>query len=58
MARLRRTERARLQRDDLPVLKAYDNDEVWNGRGMYDRKLEILLAGLGSRRLETAPAAS
>ena len=54
MARLRRTERAQLRRDDLPVLKAYDNDEVWNGRGMYDRKLEILVAGLTTRRLTAA----
>jgi hypothetical protein len=47
-------ERARLQRDDIPVLKAYDNDEVWHGRGMYDRKLDIFIAGLASRRTEAA----
>jgi AcrR family transcriptional regulator len=54
MARLARMERAHLRRDDIPVLKAYDNDEVWSGRGMYDRKLDIFIAGLESRRLETA----
>ncbi len=54
MARLARMERAHLRRDDIPVLKAYDNDEVWSGRGMYDRKLEIFVAGLASRRLDTA----
>lgn len=58
MARLRRTERAQLKRDDLPALKAYDNDEVWSGRGMYDRKLEILVGGLSARRLASAPAAA
>ncbi len=53
MARLARMERAHLRRDDIPVLKAYDNDEVWSGRGMYDRKLEIFIAGLAARRLGT-----
>ncbi|MBD8607174.1 TetR/AcrR family transcriptional regulator [Aeromicrobium sp. CFBP 8757] len=52
MARLARMERAHLRRDDIPVLKAYDNDEVWSGRGMYDRKLEIFIAGLAARRLD------
>ena len=54
MARLARMERAHLRRDDIPVLKAYDNDEVWSGRGMYDRKLEIFIGGLSSRRLDPA----
>lgn len=52
MARLARLERSDLQRDAIPVLKEYDNDEVWSGRGMYDRKLEIVIAGLMTRRLE------
>lgn len=52
MARLARMERAHLKREDIPVLKAYDNDEVWSGRGMYDRKLEIFLAGLATRRVD------
>jgi len=47
-------ERAHLRRDDIPVLKAYDNDEVWSGRGMYDRKLEIFIGGLSARRIDTA----
>jgi AcrR family transcriptional regulator len=34
----------------LPVLKAYDTEEVWRGHGWYDRKLEIVLAGLAPRR--------
>ena len=54
MARLARMERAHLRRDDIPVLKAYDNDEVWSGRGMYDRKLEIFIGGLSARRIDTA----
>lgn len=53
MARLARMERANLRRDDMPVLKAYDSDEVWMGRGMYDRKLAIFVAGLGTRRIES-----
>jgi AcrR family transcriptional regulator len=52
MARLARMERAHLRRDDIPVLKAYDNDEVWSGRGMYDRKIDIFVAGLATRRLQ------
>jgi AcrR family transcriptional regulator len=52
MARLARVDRSDLQRGDMPVLKEYDNDEVWNGRGMYDRKLDVVIAGLTSRRLE------
>lgn len=53
MARMARMERGNLTRLDLPVLKAYDNDEVWKGRGMYPRKLEILIAGLATRRIES-----
>jgi AcrR family transcriptional regulator len=58
MARLSRAERSELQRDDMPVLKAYDNDEVWSGRGMYDRKLEIFIEGLTTRRVEQGAQAS
>lgn len=54
MARLARMERAHLRRDDIPVLKAYDTDEVWVGRGLYDRKLEIFLTGLAARRIDDA----
>lgn len=54
MARLARMERAHLDRNDIPVLKAYDNDEVWSGRGLYDRKLEIFVAGLTTRTIEQA----
>jgi AcrR family transcriptional regulator len=50
MARLRLMERSNLRHDDLPVLKAFDTDEVWVGRGLYDRKLDIFLAGLETRR--------
>ncbi|MET0822110.1 MAG: TetR/AcrR family transcriptional regulator [Aeromicrobium sp.] len=52
MARLARTDRSELQREDMPVLKEYDNDEVWTGRGMYDRKIDVVIAGLTARRLE------
>ena len=52
MARLSRVDRSDLQRGDMPVLKEYDTDEVWSGRGMYDRKLDIVVAGLRTRRLE------
>nr|MCW2727521.1 hypothetical protein [Aeromicrobium sp.] len=53
MARLARMERADLRRDDIPVLKAFDTDEVWLGRGIYDRKLDIFIAGLALRRTST-----
>jgi AcrR family transcriptional regulator len=52
MARLARIDRSELQRGELPVLKEYDTDEVWSGRGMYDRKVDIVIAGLRTRRLE------
>lgn len=54
MARLALMERSEMQRDDIGVLKVYDKDEVWVGRGMYDRKLEIFIAGLASRRTDTS----
>lgn len=31
---------------DAEILKAYDNDEFWTGRGYYGRRLNILLNGL------------
>jgi len=52
MAQLNGMQRSLLQRDDIPMLKAFDTDEVWSGRGLYDRKLEIFLTGLESRRIE------
>jgi len=52
MARLARMERSQLRRADISVPKAFDTDEVWVGRGMYDRKLDIFVAGLASRRIE------
>lgn len=33
-----------------PVLKAYDTEEVRRGRGWYDRKLQIVVAGLEQRQ--------
>lgn len=51
MARLSRMERAQLRREDI-ALKAYDTDEVWVGRGLYVRKLDIFLAGLMTRRID------
>ena len=52
MAQLNGMQRSLLQRDDIPMLKAFDTDEVWSGRGLYDRKLEIFLTGLESRRIK------
>lgn len=52
MARLQRMERSHLSRGDIPVLKAFDTDEVWVGRGLYDRKLGIFLAGLETRLIQ------
>jgi AcrR family transcriptional regulator len=53
MTRLATMDRSHSSRDDIPVLEAFDNDEVWVGRGMYDRKLEIFLSGLATRRIES-----
>lgn len=52
MARLAEMNRDRLEQGEYPGLQAYNTDEVWQGRGMYDRKLDILLAGLATRRTE------
>lgn len=52
MARLSAMNRDSLQQNDYPGLQAYNTDEVWQGRGLYDRKLEILLAGLATRRTD------
>ncbi|MFI5426418.1 TetR/AcrR family transcriptional regulator [Aeromicrobium sp. UC242_57] len=50
MGRLRRMQEAHPDREQLPVIDAYDNDEVWTGRGLYGRKLDIFIAGLATRR--------
>ena len=50
MRRLRAIEKSRADGPRVPVLKAYDTDEAWHGRGWYDRKLDIVLAGLEQRR--------
>ncbi len=54
MARLTKMDRSDIKREDIPVLKAYDTDEVWVGRGLYSRKLEIFTAGLATRQLKSA----
>jgi AcrR family transcriptional regulator len=53
MARLRRMEAAHPDRSTLPVISPFDNDEVWRGRGLYQRKLDIFIAGLATRRQAT-----
>ena len=50
MRRLKLIEKAHADGPKLPVLKAYDTEEVWRGRGWYDRKLDIVLSGLDLRR--------
>ncbi|TGN34319.1 TetR/AcrR family transcriptional regulator [Aeromicrobium chenweiae] len=50
MGRLRRIRERYPVKADIPVAKPYDTDEVWEGRGLYDRKLAIFLAGLETRR--------
>lgn len=52
MDRLRVIEARNQTGPKRPVLKAYDTEEVWRGHGWYDRKLEIVLAGLSARRLD------
>ena len=52
MARLAKMERSQLRGQETFVLKAYDTDEVWVGRGLYDRKLDIFVSGLASRRID------
>lgn len=49
MARLRRMVESRAIRTEVAVIKPYDTDEVWEGRGMYSRKLDIFLAGFATR---------
>jgi AcrR family transcriptional regulator len=51
MERLKAIEARHQDGPKPPVLKAYDTEEVWRGRGWYDRKLEIVLAGLSARHL-------
>lgn len=53
MARLSKMERGTMGQRGFPVLEVYNTDEVWLGRGTYDRKLDILLAGLAPRRLDS-----
>jgi AcrR family transcriptional regulator len=53
MERLRGIEARHQDGPKVPVIKAYDTEEVWRGRGWYDRKLEIVLAGLAARRIST-----
>ncbi|MCW2800207.1 MAG: TetR family transcriptional regulator [Aeromicrobium sp.] len=55
MVRLNEIEARHKDGPKVPVIKAYDTDEVWRGRGWYDRKLQIVLAGLTTRHL-TAPS--
>lgn len=50
MARLAEMDRTSLQQGDYPGLQAFNTDEVWLGHGMYDRKLDIFIAGLSTRR--------
>lgn len=51
MGRLRRMQDSHPDRSQLPVIEPYDNDEVWVGRGLYARKLDIFIAGLATRRI-------
>ena len=50
-ARLKAIEARRQDGPKRPIMKAYDTEEVWRGRGWYARKLEIVLAGLLQRHL-------
>jgi AcrR family transcriptional regulator len=51
MRRYAAMEAAHPNREDIPVLKAFDSDEVWVGRGLYSRKMEIFWTGLAARRI-------
>ncbi len=51
MARLRRSGHSTVAGTDSDLLKAYDGDEARSDRGWYDRRLEIVLAGLTPLRL-------
>jgi TetR/AcrR family transcriptional regulator, tetracycline repressor protein len=53
MRRLNAIEASHADGPKLPVLKAYDTEEVWRGRGWYGRKLDIVLAGLQLRRIDS-----
>lgn len=52
MRRLRAIEESHADGPKLPVLKAYDIEEVWRGHGWFDRKLDIVMDGLAQRRIE------
>ncbi len=54
MARLHAMGRESMDPLEHPGLEVFDTDEVWVGRGLYGRKLEIILAGLASRRGATS----
>jgi TetR/AcrR family transcriptional regulator, tetracycline repressor protein len=51
MTRLQRMQEAHDRREDIPVIKPFDTDEVWKGRGLYSRKLDIFIDGLAARRI-------
>ena len=53
MRRLRQMMEVHDDHADIPVLKAFDTDEVWDGRGLYERKRDIFLTGLATRRIQT-----
>lgn len=52
MARLRIVQSRRENGAPAPEIKAYENEEIWRGRGWYARKLDIVLAGLAQRHIE------
>ena len=52
MARLAQMDRSASHNSQYPVVAVYNTDEVWQGHGMYDRKLDILIAGLATRRTD------
>ncbi|MBC7630664.1 TetR/AcrR family transcriptional regulator [Aeromicrobium sp.] len=58
MQRLHRIETQQADGVKLKVLKAYDTEEVWRGKGWYDRKLDIVLAGLAQRQLDNPPTSA
>lgn len=53
MGRLRKMRAAHPDPSQLPIIAPYDNDEVWTGRGLYGRKLDIFIAGLATRRMSS-----
>ena len=51
MDRLRVIEERRRHDADFTIIKPFDSDEVLRGRGLYDRKIGIVLSGLAGKRL-------